>query len=412
MYRMSEPTTLVLHIPEGINFECTGCGNCCFEWPVPITPSDFKSISKYAGDENLDLSKMFRVLKVEDEKLKVFSHSLEKRAADGKCEFLTADNRCRLHSQYGAQAKPSMCQLFPYTFTSTPSGTYVSLSFASSGVLFNQGKPLSEQVPLLEERHQLFRDLFPNLDLGWGGIQLIDGTPLSWDDYLTVEADLLKPLSRKGEGRADRLLYEQAGLFRGLLPTGIKLDNIAGLTSKPKIIDQVLVKHLLSLYFPADAYHSGVCELDAQDVAREFLAEPQKVTISHDGKNALVSDLVRFNLGRLPEPVDDLFRRFAYCRVFAKLYFGPGFNYFSIIAGLHHLAVLVALLRIRLKLELMTQGLKTFPDADECLLVAAEDLRTLERRLTVAAFSQEAMAMLEILLLSPQRVERILSLAA
>src|SRR5271167_3054776 len=33
-----------LIIPEGINFECTGCGNCCHQWPVPSTAEDRQRI--------------------------------------------------------------------------------------------------------------------------------------------------------------------------------------------------------------------------------------------------------------------------------------------------------------------------------------------------------------------------------
>jgi hypothetical protein len=77
---------------------------------------------------------------------------------------------------------------------------------------------------------------------------------------------------------------------------------------------------------------------------------------------------------------------------------------------MHHLAVLVSLLRIRLKLELLYRKISQPNDAD-CLSILAEDTRTLERRLTVSSFGQESIAMLEILLLSPQRVDRVLSIA-
>jgi Fe-S-cluster containining protein len=406
---MTEIIESQLHIPEGINFDCTGCGNCCFEWPVPITRNDFARISKYADEQGLDNKKLFRVLNVDDDKLKVFSHSLEKRE-DGLCQFLTAEKRCSLHNDFGVEAKPAMCRLFPYTFTNTPSGTYASVSFAATGVLFNQGKPLVAQRELLGERFNLFNELFPNLSLAWNDAQLLDGTPLAWSDYIGAEELILEKLRAPEHGqRVEKILFEEAERFRKRAVTA-RLDNIAGLTTNPKIIDLVLIRNLLITYFPDNVYRSGVCDLNAQEVAKEFLAEPKKVSFRHRGADYSLPDLLGVRLGRLPDGSADLLRRFAYLRIFSKLYFGPGFNYLSVIAGIHHLAVLLCLLRIRLKLELLHRKCSK-PDDSECLAILAEDTRTLERRLTVSSFGQETIAMLEILLLSPQRLERLLSVA-
>jgi hypothetical protein len=146
-------------------------------------------------------------------------------------------------------------------------------------------------------------------------------------------------------------------------------------------------------------------------LAREFLAEPKKVMLRHLGSDYSFHDVIGVRLGRLPEPCSDLLRRFVYLRIFSKLFFGPGFNYLSVVAGIHHLSVLICLLRIRLKLELLHNKVSNPADFD-CFTTLVEDARLLERRLTVACFSQEAIATLEILLLSPQRVERLISLAA
>src|SRR5579862_2946333 len=116
-----------LHIPEGINFECTGCGNCCLQWPVPVTAEDRERILQAGPGQE---SARFRRLNHQQPKLRAFTHTLEKRS-DGKCEFLTESNRCSLHEKFGPEFKPGMCQLFPYTFNPTPSGVYASVSFAS-----------------------------------------------------------------------------------------------------------------------------------------------------------------------------------------------------------------------------------------------------------------------------------------
>lgn len=409
-----ETSTETLHIMDGINFDCSGCGNCCFEWPVPLTESDFQKLSKYADDEKIDPHSLFRVLATnrEDEKLMVFTHSLEKRD-DGRCRFLTADKRCRLHMERDVAAKPSMCQLFPYTFTSTPSGVFASVSFASTGVILNSGRPLSEQSELLAQRHELFKTLFPGLKLDWSGIQVIDGLPITWQAYIENELPIISKLaSCAGVSRVERILFEETDKFRRMVANSSKLDNLAGLTVRPKTIDQVLLSQLLYLYFPEQVFSFGVCDLDARGLMKMVLDEPDKLAIDYKDRSYTIDELNRFRLGRLPEAHEDILRRFLLCRVFSKLYFGPGFNYMSIIAGLHHLCLLVALVRIRLKLALLDAELDS-GDAFEFLFSnIVEEVRVLERRLTVANFSGETGAMLEVLLASPQRIERIISLAS
>lgn len=409
-----ETSTEVLHILEGINFDCSGCGNCCFEWPVPLTGSDFKRLSRYADEGKLDPRSLFRVLAAndEDEKLEVFTHSLEKRE-DGRCAFLTEDKQCRLHVANGAESKPSMCRLFPYTFTSTPSGVFASVSFASTGVILNSGRPLCEQRELLAQRHELFCALFPGLKLDWSGVQVIDGSPISWQEYIDNEQPIIAKLaSCTGHSRVERILFEAAERYRMMVARSTKLDNLAGLNVRPKTVDQILLSQLLTVYFPEQVFSLSVCDLDARGLMKMVLSEPDRVPVNYKQKSFTIDELNAFRLGRLPQASEEILRRFLLCRIFSKLYFGPGFNYLSIIAGLHHLCLLVALLRIRLKLALLDAQFDSSDSGEFLFTRLVEEIRVMERRLTVANFSGETIAMLEVLLASPKRVERILSLAA
>ena len=56
---MTNEEQMILHIPEGINFECSGCGNCCFSWPVPLTPADVRRIEEiksWSGTAQVELA--------------------------------------------------------------------------------------------------------------------------------------------------------------------------------------------------------------------------------------------------------------------------------------------------------------------------------------------------------------------
>lgn len=412
-----------LLVPKGIRFSCSECGNCCLHWPVPATEGDFKKITdalpelqpvlEHSAEESLRAEKLFKVLQVEDKKLAVFTHSLEKRE-DGKCAFLSSENRCIVHEKLGCEMKPSMCRLFPYTFTGTPDGVYCSISFASTATLFNQGELLDSESEELNKKYELFRSLFPELNLDWSQIQVIDGVSLSWSDYRKHESTLLSELesTTNSSVRTEKILFDEAENFRRMVPAGGNLDNLAGFEARPKLIDQVLVKELLEFYLPDAVFQDTNFDMKARTILGEVLQGSGKVTLARKGVEYDFGKLFSTRLSGLSSEQLDMVRRFVYLRVFSKLFFGPGFNYLSVISGFHHLIMLVVLARISLKLDLLSGELSEVELASEKgLMRLAEYLRTMERKLTVAHFSEETIAMLEVLLASPQRMERLIGLS-
>lgn len=406
--------TSTLHIPKGIRFSCSECGNCCFQWPVPITEDDFKNISEHARKLNLDVRTLFKVLETKENKLQVFSHSLEKRR-DGKCEFLTDENRCNLHNEFGIEAKPSMCRLFPYTFTSTPDGVYCSLSFASTAVLFNEGKLLDSNEDHLKVQYSIFQELFPNLNLDWSSAQVIDTVPIKWKDFKKAEAPLLSELEREVDSgiRVERKIFDLTNKFRALVPPKINLNDMAGFDARPKLVDQVLIKQLIEFYCPSDVFNKKNFDFDARKVVEEILSANNKIELNANGETVTFGKLAKTTIGDLGHEKMDMLRRFYYLRIFSKLYFGPGFNFLSVIPGIHHLILMGLLARFRLKLDLVSGELKKDElHSQNATIRFAEYLRTIERSLTVANFSEETVAMLEVLLASPSRIERLIALAA
>ncbi|MBS2003961.1 MAG: YkgJ family cysteine cluster protein [Cyanobacteria bacterium SZAS LIN-5] len=395
----------VLYIPEGINFDCTGCGNCCFHWPVPATDADVERITALAGDSD---KPNFRRLPNSVDKMKAFTHALEKKS-DGSCQYLDADIRCRLHKNFGIESKPAMCRLFPYTFTNTPSGTFASVSFASTGVLLNSGSPLTLQKEFLQQQLSLFTQLFPNQP-DWSQIQLVDGVSMRWVEFLSIDKVLLENIC-PGKTLTREVLLAQSRFIVGKISKPVDLDNAHLTKVRPILIDQILLKLLYELYFVADPYDEGVAEFDHGQFM-DLLAQPAPSLSMRFHRDGAAAELVSFkaiNDRRYRttdyEQLEQLLTRFVYCRLFSKLYFGPGFGGLSLLSGYHHLIVLVALVRIHLKMA----NISAVDTSD--FQWQLEQIRMLERRLTVASLSREAHAILEVLLQSPARVERILSLS-
>lgn len=65
---------------------------------------------------------------------------------DGACIFLLADGRCQVHGEFGFEAKPIACQLFPYMLAPTESTSQMGVSFACQSVVENRGKLLCDQT--------------------------------------------------------------------------------------------------------------------------------------------------------------------------------------------------------------------------------------------------------------------------
>jgi hypothetical protein len=384
-----------------------------------------------------------------------FQYTMEKRA-DGRCVFLTEQNRCALHERFGAESKPAMCQLFPYTFTEAPDGYYASVSFASSGALFNQGKPLADQREHLLNRMSLFKKLFPALKLDWSQIQLADGIFIRWAQYLLLERPMLSelkqaventgktsitfPSTETGGDESTRSSMPSLSDWSGnyswyshlqsisahlvkQVPKDFDLDR-ASTVPASEAADLLLIRYLLSLYFP-DSIFAPEEEPSIRDLLRDILAAPATVALTLSGISLDLAQICARGLPALPLECENLLARYLFARIYSKLYFGPGLAHFSLLAGYHHLAVLVALIRIKLKCILWlaeanpTDTGSALSGASDLkserrsadLFTVAEVVRNLERRLASYQHTTESATVLQVLFESPARFQRLLQLA-
>ena len=79
-----------------LRHKCLQCGGICYS-TVPLRSEEVENIEKNA--RKLGISKP------------IDGHHL--RRIDGRCVFLAKDRRCKLHSRFGAEAKPVICRQFP-----------------------------------------------------------------------------------------------------------------------------------------------------------------------------------------------------------------------------------------------------------------------------------------------------------
>jgi Fe-S-cluster containining protein len=408
---------LDLHTPEGINYECTGCGKCCGGWAVPLTPEDYDRISAVEWSDMLakfEGRTLFRPLKAHEKVNSPYTHAI-KPGEDGHCPFLV-DNLCYIHSTHDAKTKPAICQLFPYCFNETPSGVFATVSFLSMGAVYNSGKALAEQHELLKQKYKDFKTLFPNHHPNWSKLQLTVGKPITWDQYLIYEKTILSSL-KADKPFAARLL-DISHFLIGLMKESPAAQSTNNQAQEPEValsvgplnhVDQTLVTNLHRLYFPIKPISLGEGDFSLAklifDGTTGALLGASRIEVP--GKKCSLNELAMVPWPERDKEMDDIIYRYFYSRVFAKLYFAAGFGQLSLIAGFHHLALIYALIRWHTKALALERGAKTVGVIE---LVAT--VRQLEKRLGETSLGGYGAATFELLLFSPSRLKRILAASA
>ncbi|MCC6979882.1 MAG: YkgJ family cysteine cluster protein [Candidatus Melainabacteria bacterium] len=399
----STETDRVLHLPDEINYECTGCGKCCGGWSVPMTQDDYERISAVNWGEYDDRYKMgdlFRDLKPYESAGTPYGYAI-KEGGDGHCPFLK-DNLCFIHSKHGSTFKPSICQLFPYCFNETPSGIYATVSFVSMGVVNNSGKPLTEQRDYLETKLKEFKTLFPDHHPNWSNLKLAVDKPLAWDEYLEIEKEMLKIWAERDKPLDDRFLAISDMLVSRFKGAAVTPPANAG---SMKSLDKNLLVALYKIYFPVKKLGRGEGDFNAGRFAYQTLFEGvfPGLRLKSPTRSYSFEELAKMEFPQ-DKDVEDLIYRYFRSRIFAKLYFGAGFGQLSLITGFHHLLLTYVLLKENSKIVALSRGAGTVSYVDVVVAV-----RTLEKRLGETALGGYAAAILELLLFSPGRMRRILA---
>ena len=233
---------LNLLIPEGIRYNCQGCGRCCTGWSVGMTEEDYSKV-KDTDWQSLhpalkDKEVFFHREKEFEEGTAAYPH-YTKPTADGSCIFLIND-LCFMHSTLGEASKPTSCRVFPYSFVETPTGVYAGVVYNSMAAVRNIGAPLTEQRDKLADHFALSvhyntssmrpADLEAQLKAVKDGTMVVAESPfarvkitpaceLDWAEYLAIEARMIKLIFSRIEGTSDDSSETsgQANIFDTLL---------------------------------------------------------------------------------------------------------------------------------------------------------------------------------------------------
>jgi Fe-S-cluster containining protein len=386
-----------LHIPEGINYSCSGCGRCCYGVAVPMTEEDYDRVSAIDFSKDLpqfDWSKQYRKLSDKERANTNYTHAI-KSTSDGHCPFLV-NKLCHIHGKYGEEVKPLICGLFPYSFNRTPSGVYLTVSFRSNAVLGNVGTPLTEQLDTLKEKLRVYETVYDEGNIIWDQIKLATDKPLTWNAYLDLETNLLDAfVAGENTSIKDRIYAGSEVLFKDL-----PQPKTSAFTA-PNKMDKAFLAGLYALYLPhnpklknKDVHFNGI------KFAAELWLKPP--VFKYGNKSYTFETLTDFPWMQDPA-IEDLLARFIYSRIFGKWYFGGGFAQLSVVAGYHHLAMLLALARLHATAAAIERG-----GSSVNMLDIMQTIRQLDEKIGVAVLDGYSAALWELILFSPNRVHRIL----
>lgn len=211
-----------LQIPDDVVFECLMCGRCCADfYELPLDE---------ASNQRLDTMDLIPMLPTEDRRPPFEASPYREggrmlRQVQGHCCFMTFQKLCMLHQQLHAEAKPQVCRDFPFWYVETPGGDYVGVSFACTAVLTEKG-------PAIRERREWLGANRPHSANRRGirlPIRLGERIPITWEQYLQIESDLLKILNMEFQPLENRLIAQ--GIYLKLLEDFVRQAHAQGIVT-------------------------------------------------------------------------------------------------------------------------------------------------------------------------------------
>lgn len=133
-----------LQVLPGENFSCRSCTNCCRGWHVELMPGEMEKILALAWPAGNRLHGVEGILKHG-------GRIYLAHRGDGACLFLNESNGlCRIHEQFGIDAKPLGCRVFPFQIAPTfADQASVIGRFDCPTIRQNVGAPHADELPAL-----------------------------------------------------------------------------------------------------------------------------------------------------------------------------------------------------------------------------------------------------------------------
>ncbi len=148
----SKPSLPVITLDNDEKWDCHQCGFCCRGSLIPLSRDDLTRLQSQKWGEQPEFQgrSAITVRYPGAESSFRLAHQ-----ADGSCVFLSESGGCRIHSKFGGQAKPTVCQTFPFQLIPHEQKAVLTVRLACPSAAASLGSPATNQLPFIK---QLVRD--------------------------------------------------------------------------------------------------------------------------------------------------------------------------------------------------------------------------------------------------------------
>jgi lysine-N-methylase len=129
-------------LPIVEHWDCHGCGVCCRGTTFTLSEDDIRKLREQRWEEHPEFHGVPILARLG---LLRRGFRLAKRP-DGCCVFLTAAGRCRIHEEFGFDAKPLVCRMFPFQLVPLEQFAYLTLRRYCPSAAADRGPPLEEHL--------------------------------------------------------------------------------------------------------------------------------------------------------------------------------------------------------------------------------------------------------------------------
>jgi lysine-N-methylase len=170
-------------------YSCHGCGDCCRDFTVQLRERDVRLLQEQGWEERLGhpVTVEFR------------GQRFLAQRDDGACVFLQAGGLCRIHAEYGLEAKPVACQLFPFVLAPDRARVHAGISFACASVLESKGASLGSHSAEVRRMSAMVPELGPTRVL------LDESTEASVEEVAAFEETIDRWIGDRARPFAERL---------------------------------------------------------------------------------------------------------------------------------------------------------------------------------------------------------------
>jgi lysine-N-methylase len=129
-------------LPLAEHWDCHQCGACCRGSIVPLSDEELAQLKAQGWHDRPEFKNT--LLFVRDSWFSA-RYRLAHRP-DGSCVFLSPDGLCRIHQEFGAEAKPLVCRMFPLQIVPRDNVAMLTIRRACPSAAADRGRPVAEHV--------------------------------------------------------------------------------------------------------------------------------------------------------------------------------------------------------------------------------------------------------------------------